>query len=81
MLALAVQKDMHPTGDQKGAGWILSPGSGNIPSWRLIMKYFFMVILSLSADSRKAVVSFWQKDVQMFWLTTLRTKSFQEKCG
>ena len=35
---------------------------GNILSWRLIMKYFLRSFLP-SADSRGAVVSFWQKNV------------------
>ena len=32
-----------------------------------------------SADSRKAVVSFWWKNVLKYWLTTWRTKPAQEK--
>ena len=43
----------RPTGDQKVAGSIPAE-VGNILSWRLIMKYF---------DSRRAVVSFWRKNV------------------
>ena len=35
----------HPTGDQEVAG--STPAEGNILSWRLIMKYFSTVILSL----------------------------------
>ena len=35
---------------------------GNILSWRLIMKYFYGYSLP-SADSRRAVVSFWLKNV------------------
>ena len=48
------------TGDQEVAG--STPAEvGNILSWRLIMKYF---LRSFSpADSRRAVVSFWQKNV------------------
>ena len=46
------------TGDQEVAG--STPVEvGNILSWRLIMKYF----LRSSADSRRAVVSFWRKNV------------------
>ena len=35
---------------------------GNILSWRLIMKYFLRSF-SPFADSRRAVVSFWRKNV------------------
>ena len=52
---------MHrPTGDQEVVG--STPAEvGNILSWRLIMKYF---LRSFSpADSRRAVVSFWGKNV------------------
>ena len=54
----------HPTGDQEVAG--SAPAEvGNILPWRLIMKYFLVIYgHSLpSADSRRAVVSFWQKNV------------------
>ena len=34
-----------------------------------------------SADSRTAVVSFWQKNVHKCWLATSKTKLAQEKCG
>ena len=30
---------------------------------------FSMVILSLSSDSRRAVFSFWQKNVHKYWLS------------
>ena len=33
-----------------------------------------------SYDSRRAVVSFWQKKVHQYWLTAERTKPAQEKC-
>ena len=47
----------RPTGDQEVAS--STPAEvGNILSWRLIMKYSLP-----SADSRRAVVSFWQKNV------------------
>ena len=32
-----------------------------------------------SADSRRTVVSFWQKNVQKYWLTTYRTMPALEK--
>ena len=53
---------MHrPTGDQEVAG--STPAEvGNILSWRLIVKYFYGHSLP-SADSRRAVVSFWRKNV------------------
>ena len=38
---------------------------------------FPMVILFLP-DSRRAVVSFWQKNVHKYWLTALRTKPVHE---
>ena len=53
--------DVHPTGDQEVAG--STPAEvGNILSWRLIMKYSLRNSLP-SADSRRAVASFWQKNV------------------
>ena len=42
MPASVAQSDEHPTGDTGS----IPTRSGNILSWRLIMKYFFMVILS-----------------------------------
>ena len=44
--------------------WVQPPPRcfGNILSWRLIMKYFYVHSLP-SADSRRAVVSFWRKNV------------------
>ena len=51
--------------------------TGNILLWRLIMKYF---LWSFSpADSRKAGVSFWRKNVHKYWSTTLRIKPAQDK--
>ena len=51
----------RPTGDQEVAG--SNPAeAGNILSWKLIMKFFYGHSLS-SADSRRAVVSFWRKNV------------------
>ena len=51
----------RPTGDQEVAG--STPAEvGNILSWRLIMKYFYGHSLP-SADSRRAVVSFWRKNM------------------
>ena len=53
----------RPTGDQEVAG--STPAEvGNILSWRLIMKFSTVYSHSLpSADSRRAVVSFWRKNV------------------
>ena len=58
--ALVAQLDARPTEDQEVAG--STPAEvGNILSWRLIMKYF---LRSFSpADSRRAVISFWRKNV------------------
>ena len=51
----------RPTGDQEVAG--STPAEvGNILSWRLIMNIFYGHSLP-SADSRRAVVSFWRKNV------------------
>ena len=51
----------RPTGDQEVAG--STPAEvGNILSWRLIVKYFLRSSPP-SADSRRAVVSFWRKNV------------------
>ena len=41
MPAVVVKSDTHPTGDQKVAG-SRPPGSGNILSWKLSMKYFLL---------------------------------------
>ena len=61
MPALVAQLDARPTGDQEVVG--STPTKvGNILSWRLIMKCFYGHSLP-SADSRRAVVSFWQKNV------------------
>ena len=58
--ASVAQLDANLTGDQEVVG--LTPAEvGNILSWRLIMKCF---LRSFSpADLRKAVVSFWRKNV------------------
>ena len=51
----------RPTEDQEVAG--SNPAEvGNILSWRLIMNIFYGHSLP-SADSRRAVVSLWQKNV------------------
>ena len=53
------------TGDQEVAGSILA--KSDIFSLRLIVKVF---IQSFSpTDSRRVVVSFWQKNVHKYWLT------------
>ena len=46
VLALVAQSDARPTGDQEVVG-LITAGSGNNLSWRLIMKFFSRVILSL----------------------------------
>ena len=40
---------------------------------------FSKVIISFPADSRRAIVSFWQKNVHKYRLIALRTKPAQEK--
>ena len=42
MLASVEQLDTHPAGDQVASS--IPSGSGNILSWRLIMKYFLSYI-------------------------------------
>ena len=60
MPASVAQLDAGPTGDQVAGS---TPSEvGNILLWKLIMKYFLGHSLP-SADSRRAVVSFWQKNV------------------
>ena len=69
------QLDAQQTGYQEVKGSIPA-GSSYIILWKLIMKYFFMIIFclllnqdgQLSTDSRWAVVSFWQKNVHKYWL-------------
>ena len=52
-----------PSDWRPGGGAGSTPAEiSNILSWRLIMKYFYGHSLP-SADSRRAVVSFWQKNV------------------
>ena len=46
VLALVAQSDARPTGDQEVVG-LITARSGNNLSWRLIMKFFSRVILSL----------------------------------
>ena len=59
------QSDAFPTGDQEVTGSIPA-GSGNILLWRLIMKYFACGYSLPSADSRRADVSFWQKNMHKY---------------
>ena len=60
------QSDAHLTGDQEITGSI-PVGSGSILLWRLIVKYFLRSFPS--ADSRRTVASFCQKNVHNYWLT------------
>ena len=57
----------------------ISAGSGNILLWRLTIKYFLHSFPS--ADLRRPVVSFLQKNVHKYCLTAYRTKPTQEACG
>ena len=61
MPASVAQLDARPTGDQEVAGSTFAE-VGKILSLRLIMKIFSGHSLP-SADSRRAAVSFWQKNV------------------
>ena len=68
------QSDARPSGDQnlEVAGSIPA-GSCNILSWRLIMNYF---LRSFSpADSRRAFVSFWRKNLHKYWFTQAQVSS------
>ena len=60
------QSDARPTGDQEVQGSI-SAMSGNIFFVEIDHEIFSMVILPY-ADSRRAFVSFWQKNVHKYWL-------------
>ena len=68
---MVAQSDARPNGDQKVAGSIPA-GSGNILSWRLIIKYF------LRSFSGFRCFSFWQNNLHKHWLTAWRTKPAQE---
>ena len=60
-MASVAQLDARPTEDQEVAG--STPAEvGNILSWRFIINIFYSHSLPF-ADSRRAVVSFWQKNV------------------
>ena len=58
---LVTQYDARPTGNQKVAGSVPT-GLTTFYHGDLIIKYFQQSSLP-SADSRRAVVSFWQKNV------------------
>ena len=76
-MASVAQSDVRPADDQENTGLIYA-GYCNILSWRLIWNIFWGHSFP-SADSRRAVVSFWWKNVHKYWLTALRTKPAQEK--
>ena len=61
------QSDARTTGDQEVA-CVVPSGSGNILSWRLIMKYFYGHSLPY-ADLRRSVGGFLRKNVYKYWLT------------
>ena len=45
-------------------------------------KYAYLKAVDLPfADSRRADVNFWRKNVHKYWLNAYRTKPVQEKCG
>ena len=75
--ALVAQSGAHPTGDQVvPIQSQLGPASFFCGEWSWNIFYD----LSLpSADSRRAAVCFWQKNVYKYWLTAYRTKHAQEK--
>ena len=68
---------MRPTGDHEVTSSIPA-GSGNSLSWRLIMKYLYGHSFP-SDDSRRAVVSFWPKNVHKYSLSGQKTNPAQEK--
>ena len=53
---------------------------GHIPTMEIDHAIISTVIPTPSADSRRAVVTYWQKYVHANWLTAKRTKPAQEKC-
>ena len=59
--ALMVQSDASPTGDQEIARTIPA-GSGNNISWNIFYGHSLP-----SADSRRAVLSFWRKNVHKYY--------------
>ena len=58
------QLDVRLTGDQEVAGLILM---GPATFFLDIDHEIFSVVILPSSDSRTAVVSFWQKNVQKYW--------------
>ena len=58
--ASVAQLDAHPTEDQEVGFYPCQ--AGNILSWRFVVKYFLQSF-SPFADTRRAVVSFWRKNV------------------
>ena len=48
-------------------------------SFKDIDHEIFSTVLFPSADSRRAVVSFWQKNVHKYWLTAWRIKPAQKQ--
>ena len=72
---MVAQSDARPTGGQDVTG--SSPtGSGNILSWKLIMKYFLRWS-SPSADSKRAVCPFLVKECAHVLITAQATKPAQ----
>ena len=65
--ASVAQFDAHSTGDQEAAGliptWSASFSSGDW-SWKIFYGHSLP-----PADSRRADVSFWLKNVHKYWLT------------
>ena len=72
------------SGDQEDADSITA-GAGNILSWRLIMNFFYGNSLP-SADSRRAIVNTWRKNMYCIWLTedysrNISIKIYQNICN
>ena len=59
------QSDARSTGDQEVAGSIRVRKHSFVE----IDHEYFLRIFSASADLRRAVVSFWQKNVHKYWLS------------
>ena len=66
--ASVAQLDTHPSDNQvKGS---IPTGSGKILFLEINYEIVSTVISLPSTDSRRAVVSFWRKNVYKYWLTT-----------
>ena len=75
--ASVAQSDARPTGDREFTG-SSPPGPATLIRGDWSWDIFYGHSLP-STDSRRAVVSFWRKNVYKYWLAAQRTKPLQEK--